>query len=97
MIRFRKRLAALGIAVLGALAAVAALLQWWGVALALLSLLNGAGFSFLLMGLAHGQELRRVDKQLRDLEKRLEKVAARVVATGEATRVELIDRLGDRG
>ncbi|MDV3219805.1 hypothetical protein [Intrasporangium sp.] len=97
MIRSRKRLAVLGVALLGVFAALAALLQWWGIALALLAVLNGAGLSLLLLGLAHGQDLRRVDKQLRDLEKRVEKVASRVVATGEATRVELIDLLGDRG
>lgn len=97
MIRSRKRLAALGVAVLAVLAAVAALLEWWGVALALLALLNGAGLALLLEGTAHQQDFKRVDKGVRDLEKRLEKVAARVVATGEATRVEVIDRLAGRG
>lgn len=96
MPRSRKHLAALGVAALGGLAAVAALLQWWQVAAALVALLNGGGLALLLLGTAHQQELRRVDKSVRDLEKRVEKVAARVVATGEATRVELIDRLADR-
>jgi peptidoglycan/LPS O-acetylase OafA/YrhL len=93
----RKRFAALGVAALAVLAAVAALFELWAPALALLALLNGAGLALLIMGAAHQQELRRIDKGVRDLEKRLEKVAARVVATGEATRVELIDRLADRG
>lgn len=97
MFRSRKRLAALAIAALGVLAAVAALLEWWGPALALLAVLNGTGLALLLLGTAHQQDLRRVDKGIRDLEKRLEKVAARVVATGEATRVELVDRLAGRG
>ncbi|HEX5968481.1 MAG TPA: hypothetical protein VFY88_08395 [Intrasporangium sp.] len=97
MFRSRKRLAAAGVAGLGVLSAIAAALQWWSASLALLALLNGVGLSLLLLGVAHQQELRRLNRGFRDLEKRLEKVAARVVATGEATRVEVLDRLGDRG
>lgn len=97
MTRSRKHLAALGLAALCVLAAGAALLEWWRVAVALLALLNGVGLVVLVEGVAHRRDFTRVDSSLDDLEKRLEKVAARVVATGEATRVELIDRLSGRG
>jgi hypothetical protein len=89
----RKRVAALGLAGAGVLTAVAALLEWWGPALALLALLNGGGLALLVLGVGQQAELRRLQQAVAQLERRVEKVTARVVATGEATRVELVDAL----
>lgn len=92
------------LAVLGAvggLTIVAAILSWWQVVVVGLVLLN-LGTAVTVLGPwsrrteQSKKPIARVGQEMQDLERRVDALGARLVASTERTRVELLDALADR-
>lgn len=85
-----KNMLAGGFVVLIALAAAtAALLEWWGAAVAALALLNaGIGLGLLIL-LQSARSNRRVLKSVDTLDRRVENLGVRLTASQESARLAL--------
>lgn len=88
------------LAVVGVLTIVAAALSWWQVAVTGLVLLNlGTAVTVLGPWSRRSEQSKKpivkLGHEIQDLERRVDALGARLVASTERTRVELLDALAD--
>lgn len=89
-----------GLGLVGALTIVAAVLMWWQVVVVGLVLLNlGTVAAVLGPWSRRGEQSKkttaRMSQEIQDLERRVDALGSRLVASTERTRVELLDALAE--
>ncbi|MCK0112129.1 hypothetical protein MWU75_08270 [Ornithinimicrobium sp. F0845] len=90
-----------GLGVIGLLTVVAALLSWWQVVVVGLVILH-LGTAVTVLGpwsrpsAPSKKPIAKMSHEIQDLERRVDALGARLVASTERTRVELLDAMADR-
>lgn len=101
--RIPSRVVLAGLGLLGSLTITAAVLSWWQVAVVGVVVLQ-LGTALAVLGpwgtvpapAAPKRPGGKVAHEIRDLERRVDALGSRLIATTERTRVELLDALADR-